>query len=677
MINVTLAQHAGFCFGVKKAVSTAYEELERANKDGVSLYCLGSLIHNSDVTGELKEKGLITIKDIEEAPSGCRLLIRAHGEPDSTYEKAAEKNITIIDATCPLVEKVHKEAKRAESLGRALLVIGDRNHPEVIGILGSSKGITGAAENPEEVKAFIRNHKDVPITIVAQTTLTLETFEECAKAAEEEGLSDIEIRNTICAATRKRQDAAAKLAQESDIMIVLGDSQSSNYKKLLTICRKYCKKVVENMDLDLKSLPSNCRIGITAGASTPERKIKEVIASMSETQKNQIDETLDMSAYMDEIEKSLKLPGRNEDVTGTVVQVTKDYVVVNLGCKKDGMLPKSEAALEEGQELTDVFSEGSSITAKVIKTDDGEGNILLSTKRLKSMENWDEISAAMENRDLINVTVNREVKGGVIATYKDISGFIPMSQLADHYVETAEDYIGKTLPVLVSRVDQRKNKAVFSHKAFLVNERDKKLAEVWEQIHVGDVVEGKVMRFTDYGAFVDIGGIDGLLHISEISWGKLRHPKEVLQIGQTIDVKILAMNPEKGKISLGYKQNNPEPWSVIDEAYQVGQVVKGKVVQIKEYGAFIELAPGLDGLVHISEIANKRVAKVSDELQLGQEVEAKILEIDKERRRISLSIKEIAEPVEETAEDVADEAVEAAEEAADAVEEAVEEKVEE
>ena len=369
---------------------------------------------------------------------------------------------------------------------------------------------------------------------------------------------------------------------------------------------------------------------------------------MSEVLTNELqnEEMIDMSAYMDEIEKSLKLPGRGEVVTGSVVAVTNDYVVINLGCKKDGMLPVAEVAKEEGQTLTEMFHEGDEVQAKVIKTDDGDGNILLSNRRMQSGENWEEINAFLDNKEVINVTVVKEVKGGVIATYKEVSGFIPMSQLADHYVETAAEYIGKTLPVKVTRVDAKRNKAVFSHKAFLTEEKNKMIAQIWDTLNVGDVVEGKVMRFTDYGAFVDIGGIDGLLHISEISWGKLKHPQEALEIGQTVNVKILSMNVEKGKISLGMKQNSPEPWSVIDEQYAEGQVITGKVVQIKEYGAFVELAPGLDGLVHISEVAHKRVNKISDELTIGQVVNAKILEIDKERKRISLSIKATIDNVE-------------------------------
>lgn len=325
---------------------------------------------------------------------------------------------------------------------------------------------------------------------------------------------------------------------------------------------------------------------------------------------------------------------------GEVIQVGPREVYVNLGCKKDGIIPKDEIALEADQDIESMFKLGDVVEAKVLKTDDGDGNILLSRKKVEISEHWNEIIKAYEDKSFVTAKVIREVKGGVIAAYKEVTGFIPMSQLNDRYVEKADEFIGKTLTVKVTRVDQKRNKAVFSHKAYLAEEKSKKIAEIWSSINVGDTVEGTVMRFTDYGAFVDIGGIDGLLHISEISWGKLKHPQEALKIGQKINVKILSMNEEKGKISLGLKQNTPEPWSVINENYQVGQVVEGKVVQIKEYGAFVELEPGLDGLVHISEIAHKRVTNIADEISIGQMVNAKILEIDEEKRRISLSIKE-------------------------------------
>ncbi len=672
MHTITVAPHAGFCFGVQRAVDAAELELKKAEKDGVKLYCLGSLIHNRAVTEDLERKGLITIHDIREAERGSRVLIRAHGEPDATYEAADALGVSLCDETCPFVYRIHEAARRAGAAGRRVFVFGDPEHPEVIGILGSTPMAVGASDDPEGVASFAEQLTGSPVTALAQTTLTREKFDACCRALREI-VPDPEIQDTICNATRQRQEAAAELASSSDAMVVIGDRNSSNSRKLFDICSAGCPFTVfvENLsDLPLQELQKYNRIGVAASASAPQTIILEVIANMSEVL-NQNTEMNEMLAYMDEIEKSLKLPGRGEVVTGTVVQVTNDYVVVNLGCKKDGMLPKEEVNLEDGQELTAAFKEGDEVQAKVIKTDDGDGNILLSKKKLQSGENWEEINAALDSKEVVNVTVLKEVKGGVIAAYKEVSGFIPMSQLADHYVENAEEFIGKTLPVKVTRVDQRRNKAVFSHKAFLTEEKHKKIAEIWETLNVGDVVEGKVMRFTDYGAFVDIGGIDGLLHISEISWGKLRHPQEALEIGQVINVKILSMNPEKGKISLGLKQNAPEPWSVIDENYHEGDIVKGKVAQIKEYGAFVELAPGLDGLVHISEVAHKRVGKISDELSIGQEIDAKILEIDKEKRRISLSIKATL-PVPTAEEMAAAKAAPKAEEAAEKVEEAAE-----
>ena len=359
-----------------------------------------------------------------------------------------------------------------------------------------------------------------------------------------------------------------------------------------------------------------------------------------------------MEDFMEEIEKSLRLPRNGEIVTGKVHQVNEKDVIVNLGCKKDGILPITEVSLEEGQTLADVFHVDDEVQAKVIKTDDGDGGILLSRKKLEISANWNEIVEAHENKTVLEVKVTRTVNGGVIAEYKEVSGFIPLSQLSDRYVEDASEFVGQTMEVKVSRVDQRRNRAVFSHKMFLNEEKEKLIAEIWENLNVDDVVEGTVMRFTDYGAFVDIGGIDGLLHISEISWGKLKHPQEVLSIGDIIKVKVLSMNQEKGKISLGLKQITPEPWSVINEKYEVGSIVSGKVVQIKEYGAFVELEPGLDGLVHISEVAHKRVANIADELSIGQEVKTKILDIDTERKRISLSIKAATEEDAPAAEEV-------------------------
>ena len=634
-----VAEHAGFCFGVKRAVDMAREEMERAKKEGTKLYCLGALIHNKRVVAELEAGGMITIDSIAAAEPGSVVLIRAHGVPDCVYDAARAAGMRVVDATSPFVYKIHEAARRAGGAGRKTFVIGDGSHPEVKGILGSTELPIGAAASPEGCLAFEEELQSGPVTAVAQTTLTRENFEACSEALRSI-CHDLTIEDTICSATKLRQEAAAELASRSDMMIVIGDKTSSNSNKLMQICERNCRKCVfieELSDLPLREIKKYNKIGLAASASTPQQIISEVISIMSEEFTK--DQNIDMDALMEEIDKSLKLPGRGEIVSGDVIHVTDDHVVVNLGCKKDGLLPKDEVKLEEEKDLLATFKEGDEVQAKVLKTDDGDGNILLSQKKLQSAENWAEINDAWEEKEIVNVSVQKEVKGGVIANYKEVSGFIPMSQLADRYVEDAQEFVGKTLPVRVTRVDQRRNKAVFSHKAFLQEEKRKKIAEIWETLSIGDIVEGRVMRFTDYGAFVDIGGIDGLLHISEISWGRLRHPQEALEIGQVINVKILNLNPEKGKISLGLKQTMPEPWSVIDENYHEGDIISGKVAQIKEYGAFVELSSGLDGLVHISELAHKRVNKVSDELQVGQDIQVKILDIDKERRRISLSIK--------------------------------------
>lgn len=690
MTEIVRAEHSGFCFGVKAALEKAEETITRYKYSNVKVFTFGPIIHNKAVIEKLRDKGLHCIDSLEDASEGAVVIIRSHGEPKAFYEEAKRRGMVLVDATCPYVLRIHKLVQDATECGRNVVIVGDRSHPEVKGINGWTNNKATVISSKEEANSIDFNH----ITLVAQTTIPLGMWEDAAKILEEK-TEDIHIHNTICNATSERQDSCIKEAKLADMMIVIGDKSSANSGKLYELARENCEKVhfVERKeDLPLKEIERCNRIGVAAGASTPESIIKEVISTMSEfiTDKEQNEEIINevaendsataeiveeavpaaedvsqkevveeavptieedtestaaeevnqMQDLMDQIEKSLRLPGRGEIVDGEVVQVTNKYVVVNLGCKKDGIIPKEEMTLEGDQELTDILKEGDPIQAKVIKNDDGDGNILLSKRKLEVNEHWDEINAALDNKTVVNAKVVKEVKGGVIAVYKEVAGFIPMSQLSDKYVEKADEFVGKVLPVKVSRVDQKRNKAVFSHKAYLAEEKQKKIQDVWDSLNVGDNVDGTVMRFTDYGAFVDIGGIDGLLHISEISWGKLKHPQEALEIGQKINVKILSRNDEKGKISLGLKQNQPEPWSVIEEKYQVGQVIEGKVVQIKEYGAFVELEPGLDGLVHISEIAFKRVTNVADELSLGQIVQAKILEIEKDRKRISLSIKE-------------------------------------
>ena len=643
--TITLAEHSGFCYGVKTALQKTLKTVEEYEGTGRRVYTFGPIIHNDDVVNDLNMRGVQICSAPGSTEKDAAVIIRSHGVPASVEAALRDSCGQLIDATCPHVKKIHRLADDAYHEGRTIVVIGDAGHPEVQGIDGWCGNEAVIFSDPAEIerpKNLARLNRAEEILAVAQTTLNRNVWDACTEALLRR-YPRAQLRCTICSATSSRQTACRRVAEISDAMVVIGGRSSSNSRKLYEIASEVCENTyfIENTShLPLKDIAKYNKIGVSAGASAPERIIKEVISNMSDIITNNIDESNEMNDFMAEIEKSLKMPQRGEIVKGEVIQVGPREVYVNLGCKKDGIIPKDEIALEADQDIESMFKLGDVVEAKVLKTDDGDGNILLSRKKVEISEHWNEIIKAYEDKSFVTAKGIREVKGGVIAAYKEVTGFIPMSQLNDRYVEKADEFIGKTLTVKVTRVDQKRNKAVFSHKAYLAEEKSKKIAEIWSSINVGDTVEGTVMRFTDYGAFVDIGGIDGLLHISEISWGKLKHPQEALKIGQKINVKILSMNEEKGKISLGLKQNTPEPWSVINENYQVGQVVEGKVVQIKEYGAFVELEPGLDGLVHISEIAHKRVTNIADEISIGQMVNAKILEIDEEKRRISLSIKE-------------------------------------
>ena len=643
MTEIIRAENSGFCFGVKQAIEKTEKQIEN-NSEGKKIYTCGPLIHNKLVTDDLEARGVSILTNIEDATEDDILIVRSHGEGKPFWEAVKDRNLSVVDATCPFVSKIHSLVADATAEGYNVVIIGDKDHPEVKGINGWSDNLATIINSAEEADSLEADN----LFVVCQTTIKKELVDSIVEVFEKK-LKKFTVKNTICNATSQRQNNCRKLAAECDAMVIIGGKNSSNTQKLYEISKKMCDNTifVEKIeDLPLHQLLKCNKIGVAAGASTPECVIKEVIATMSEhiTEMNMMD-------LMDDIEKSLRLPRIGEVVNGKVHQVTEKEIIVNMGCKKDGIIPITEVTLEGDQKLTDLFKADDEIQAKVIKTDDGDGVILLSKKKLEVNEHWNEINEALENKTVLNVKVVRQVNGGVIAAYKEVTGFIPLSQLSDKFVENADEFMGQTLDVKVTRVDQKKGRTVFSHKAVLADEKQKKLDEIWSGLNVDDVVEGKVMRFTDYGAFVDLGGIDGLLHISEISWGKLKHPKEVLAIGDTVKVKILSMNAEKGKISLGLKQTTPEPWTVIEEKYAVDQIVSGKVVQIKEYGAFIELEPGLDGLVHISEVANKRVTNIAEELELGQAVEAKILEIDTERKRISLSIKQ-AMPAEEVAEEV-------------------------
>lgn len=667
-MEIIKAEHSGFCFGVQKAIDLAFETANDALETG-HIYTCGHLIHNSAVVEKLESKGVKMIDSLSEAKMGDTVIVRSHGEPEEFFKQAEDIGIKLIDTTCLFVKKIHQYVLDAAKAGRPVIIVGSKLHQEVIATNGWCDYKAVILENPKEAQELVNSTErerlwagELKPLVVCQTTFKVEILNSILEVFDSNKL-EYEIRNTICNATKDRQQSCADLSKKVELMVVIGDEKSSNSRKLYEIAKENNKNsiFVQNAsEFSLQYQQKYNKIGYIAGASTPEWIIKEVIASMSENVTNNLEKN-PMLDYMDDIEKSLRLPKPGDIIDGTVEQVLGDFVVVNMGCKKDGILRKDEVVLEDGQTLADLFKEGDEIQAKVIKSDEGEGGILLSKKRLVAVENFKELEQAYKAGEIVTVKVVRAVRGGVIAAYKEITGFVPIGQLSTGFVENADEFVGQTMDVKVIKVE-RGNKVSFSRKAVISEEKRKLAAEVWENLNVGDVVEGKVMRFTDYGAFVDIGGVDGLLHISEISWGKLKHPQEILHIGDIINVKILSLNEEKGKISLGLKQTQPEPWSLVGTKYQIGDVFEGEVVQIKEYGAFVELEAGLDGLVHISEIANKRVENVSEELKVGQKVNVKIMEINADKKRISLSIKATL-PEEEVTEEVAEEEVAETEEA--------------
>lgn len=645
MTVIKIAEHSGFCFGVKRAVDKTFSLIEKYKGGDTAIYTYGPLIHNESVVKSLEEKGVRSIDSLENVPEGSVVVIRSHGVSGDVYKKAEKYGIILEDATCPFVSRIHRIAEEESSEGRRIIIVGNENHPEVQGTAGWCRNRPVIVKGKAELEILLERgeiNKDEEYSVVAQTTIKINDFEEAVDFLKK---AEFDVRDfcTVCNATQERQDSCRKTAENSDIMLVIGSKTSSNTMKLLEIASNNCKKtyLIQTIeDLPLNEVEKCGTIGIAAGASAPECIIKEVIATMSEFITENGYEQNEMLAYMDDIEKSLRLPGRGEIVTGEIIAVSDREIVVNLGCKKDGIIPKDEVSLEPNQKLSDVFKAGDQIEAKVVKTKDDDGNILLSKKKLEVNEHWNEVNEALENKTIVNAKVTGKVKGGVIAAFKEVSGFIPLSQLSDKFTEDVDEFIGKTIPVKVIQTNPKRNRAVFSHRAVLMEEKAKKTEAFWNSIAVDDIVDGVVKRFTDYGAFVDIGGVDGLLHISEISWGKIKKPQDVLELEEKVKVKILSMNREKGKISLGLKQTVPEPWENIESKYQVGDIIEGKVVQLKDYGAFIEIEPGLDGLVHISEIAYKRVASPANELEIGQTVNAKILDIDTEKKRISLSIKE-------------------------------------
>lgn len=686
-MRLILAENMGFCFGVRRAVNMAQEA---AAKNG-SVYTLGELIHNTRAVNELKERGVFPISDLDELPEGGTLIIRSHGVPPAILDECEKRRIPFIDCTCPFVTKIHDIVKEHYAQGYGIVITGNPNHPETIGINGCCEKNAVFISKADDVYRLAESFgNDAKLCLMSQTTFDIASFNEIADRFRSAFVNGV-VFNTVCNTTEKRQKEAAELSSKCDVMIVLGDKHSSNTEKLVKICGERCEKV--QRILNIAEIPieffkkNGIIVGVVAGASTPDSLIREVITRMSEMDKANVDtctaentETVaentatepvapveaaavepvveeGETTFEEAFEKTLVRIRNGQILTGSVVQIVDGEVCVNIGYKSDGFIPRDEFSNDPDVDPATVVSVGDKIEVEVLKVNDGEGNVLLSRKNVESKKVWEQFSADAESEGKIVEAVGKEVvKGGLIANINGIRAFIPASQVSTKYIEKLDEFIGQTMKVKIIEVDKQRKRVVASRKAVLVAEAEEAKRQRWAEMKVGEKVNGVVRRLTDFGAFVDIGGIDGLVHVTDAAWGRVKHVNEVLKVGQEIEVLILNVDVEKQRVSLGYKQLQPKPWTMAAEKYPVGSIVEGKVVRIVTFGAFVALEPTIDGLIHISQVGARRVAKVEDELNVGDIVRCKVLDVDPEQRRISLSRKEvILEENPEIAEEIAKE----------------------
>lgn len=687
--KIILAETAGFCFGVDRAVNLVYSLVN----DGKKVCTLGPIIHNAQLVGDLEQRGVKIIDSIDECPDGYTVVVRTHGVEKSVIDDIENKNIDYVDATCPFVKKIHRIVKKFDS-SVPVLVAGDVNHPEVIGIRSYCNGKSFVFKNDEELRKILQNDyidKNEKIICVSQTTFSLEEWKKCEKIIKKV-CTNCEIFDTICNATADRQNEAYEISKKSDAMIVIGGRHSSNTCKLRDVSSAHCRSfLIETAD-ELKSIdlsPYNV-IGVTAGASTPSVIIKEVLKSMSEEIKEKEVETT--SAVTEEVvetaetaDKAVKEPAvkasadgeasfeellnesfkENENskvVTGTVVSITPTEVYVDVpGRKQTGVVAFNDLSAEPIDKCEDVVSVGDEIDLVIMKTDDQDGVLKLSKKLVDAQKGWDDIVAAKENDEILEGTVTQIIRGGVLVTTKGTRVFVPASLSGVPRNQELDSIKGQTVRFKIIDINPARRRAVGSIKVVADAERKEKQDAVWATLEVGKKMTGTVKSLTSYGAFVDLGGIDGMIHISELSWSRIKHPSEVVKVGDTVEVTIKALDEETRKISLGFKNIEDSPWEIMKRDYPVGSVVDARIVSFATFGAFANILPTVDGLIHISQISWDRIQTPQDVLKIGDVVKAKIIDIDYDKKRVSLSIKELLDKPEETIPELADDESEDAE----------------
>lgn len=639
MINIRVAETAGFCFGVDRAVDIVYKLAGK--KDNVAT--LGPIIHNPQVVSDLESKG-VQIKDSPEQACGKTVVIRSHGVGPQVYSELNRYNIEYIDATCPFVSKIHKIVSENSSPDSVVLIAGDEKHPEVIGIRGYCKGKSFVFKNLEELSNITKKCPLIGenrIIMVAQTTFNKTIWQSCKKIAEKL-YTNIQIFDTICNATQDRQSEAIELAGKSDLMYVIGGRHSSNTAKLYSVCSEVCRTVlVETCDeLDKDMILSSSNIGVTAGASTPAYIIKEVLKTMSEIIKNHEDEQ-DFAAMLEQSLNEKLYTGKR--VKGIVASISQNEIQVDVGAKQAGFVPLAELSDDPNAKPEDIVKKGDEIDLLVLKVNDQEGTVMLSKKRCDAEAGFEEIAKAYEEGKILEGVVTDVVRGGVLVLTNSVKVFVPASHVSDRRVENLEDLLKQEVKFKIIEIKESRRRAVGSVKAVIKEEKAKLAEEFWEGIEVGKVYTGEVKSLTSFGAFVDLGGVDGLIHITELSWSKIKHPSEVVSVGDKVEVYVKDFDKEAKKISLGYKKTEDNPWVKFVTTYAIDQEVKAKIVSIVKFGAFAEIIPGVDGLIHISQISHDRIENASDVLKVGDVVDVKIIDVDTEAKRISLSMKALIE----------------------------------
>ena len=646
-MSVTVAQSAGFCFGVNRAV----ELVEQAAQAGKQVVTLGPIIHNRHAVTHFEEMGVKVINSPEEAQPGMTVIIRSHGVTRAVQQALEEKGVEIIDATCPFVKRIHGIVSKAGEEGRLPVIIGTRSHPEVEGIAGWC-GDCRIFETPEELKNWSKSGEvaeDTPICMVCQTTSTEFLWKMCGKIAKKQ-FTNLKIFDTICKATEFRQSEAAQLSAICQAMVVVGDVTSSNTGRLAMICREHCEKtvLVDNAsELKPDFFSGVADVGITAGASTPAWIIKEVNKTMSEIVNADV---MQEENFAELLEQSIKTLNTGDKVTGVVTGIGNTEVQVDLGTKHAGYIPYDEVSTDPSVKPEDILKVGDEIEVFVVRVNDQEGTVQLSKKKLDGLKVWDEMAELAETKATVEGTITEENKGGLVASIKGVRVFIPASQSGIAKGGDMTGMVGKTVKLKVTEVNRARRRVIGSIRAVASEERKAAQEKIWNEIEVGAKYHGTVKSLTSYGAFVDIGGVDGMVHVSELSWNRIKTPADVVKVGDEIDVYVISFDAAKHKISLGYKTAEMNPWNQFMTGYNVGDVVDAKIVKLMTFGAFAEIIPGVDGLIHISQIADRRIGKPEDVLAEGQDVKVKITDVDAENKRISLSIRALLEQTEEDAE---------------------------